>query len=121
MKKILFILFSTFSLSLYSQTNDGATNIILIPHDYSDQQMQVMEEVIETMVAHAGFVDINRSMGVYTPMGPSEDYKEVIEIHFNSMDSMSDWRNKMEKEVPQERRTILGGATVLFYMYSPAE
>ena len=106
---------------MFSQTNDGVTNIILIPHDYTDEQMQVMEEVIETMEAHEGFVDMKRSMGVYTPMGPSDDYKEVIEIHFKSMEHVSDWKDKMEKEVPQERRKIMGGAVVLVYMYKPEE
>ena len=116
MKKLLFVLFFTMNLTSYSQNNEEVSNIMLIPNDYTTEQMTVMEEVIETMVKHEGFVNMKRSKAIFTPHGPSKDYKEVIEIHFKSMEYMSDWRDKMEKEVPQERRKILGGALILFYM-----
>ncbi len=73
------------------------------------------------MIEHEGFVDIKRSKVIFTPHGPSKDYREVIEIHFKSMEYMSDWRDKMEKAVPQERRKILGGALILFYMDMPKQ
>ena len=119
MKKILFVLFFTMSFTVFSQVNDEVSNIILIPHDYTNEQMNVMEEVIETMVKHEGFQDMRRGKMIFTPQGPSKEYKEVIEIHFKSMEYMSDWRDKMEMEIPQERRSILGGALILFYMDTP--
>jgi len=117
MRTFLILIFLLAFNLLKAQSNDGVTNITLIPHDFTEDQMQVMEDVFETMVKHEGFIDMKRSMGVYTPIGPSNDYKEVIEIHFKSMELMSDWRDKMEEEIPQERRSILGGSVILFYMY----
>ncbi len=119
MKNIIFILLISMSFTLYSQDSEDVSNIILIPKDYTAEQSKVMEEVIKTMVEHNGFEKMKRSRLILTPNGPSKDYKEVIEIHFKSMEYMSDWRDKMEKTVPQERRKILGGALILFYVNMP--
>ena len=119
MKKLFLFSIIVLGFNLYGQDNEGVTNIMLIPNDYTDVQMKVMEEVIETMVSHEGFIDMHRSAGVFTPMGPSQDYKEIIEIHFKSMEYMSDWRAQMEKQVPEDRRSILAWTEMFFYMYKP--
>ncbi|MFY0608114.1 MAG: hypothetical protein JXR10_15450 [Cyclobacteriaceae bacterium] len=117
MKYLLAIALLSPFLSLRAQSDDGMTNILIVPVEF--QNMSALEEVLETMKVHEAVLDIKRSAMVMTPFGPSKEYKEVIEIHFKSMSDASEWREQMEKKIPEERRKLLAGVINIFYPYRP--
>lgn len=119
MKNLIVFLLFMLSHSVIAQSNEGMSNVLLIPNEF--EEMEALEEILETMKVHEGFVDMKRSAGVFTPDGPSRSFKEVIEIHFKSMELASDWRDKMEKQIPEERRKDLSGIINLFYLYKPED
>ena len=87
---------------------------MLISDDFTGEE--VLEELMQTIESHDGHLSIKRSDSVMSPQGPT-GYKEIIEVHWKSMDSMFDWVSKMEKAIPESRREALTGMQIIFYDY----
>ena len=98
-----------------TKVDEGVTSIMMVTTEF--EHMDVLEEVIETMLDHEAFVDMKRSQMVMTPFGPSQEYKEIIEVRFKNLALVSDWRQSMESQIPGERRALLEGTKVFFYQY----
>lgn len=94
--------------------NKEITNLILVPKEF--ESMEALEDILETMNTHEGYLYMNRSDGVLSPQGPT-GYKEIIEIHWKSMALMIEWSKKMENQIANESRNQLSGVQILFYEY----
>ena len=122
MRHLFTALLLIISISTNAQTekdsttvDEGVTSIMMVTNEFD--HYDVLEELIETMRVHEAFMDMKRSQMVMTPFGPSQDYKEIIEVRFKSLALTSDWRQKMESQIPGERRALLAGVKVYFYQY----
>lgn len=101
----------------YAQENmerQEVTNLVLVSDE--SEGIEVLEEILSSIKSHDGFIYMNRSDGVMSPQGPT-GYKEVIEIHWKSMELMMDWSKKMADEIPEEKRRAMSGIKLLFYEY----
>ena len=94
--------------------NTEITNLVMVPDAFED--LDALEDVLNTMPAHERFMHMNRSSGVMSPQGPT-GYREIIEIHWKNMESLMGWSHKMQELVPQEKRARLAGVKILFYGY----
>lgn len=94
--------------------NKEITNLVLVPEKF--ESVEVLEEVLNSMKIHEGYMYMNRSDGVLSPQGPT-GYKDIIEIHWKSMALMMNWSKKMENQIPKERMEQLSGVQILFYEY----
>jgi hypothetical protein len=117
MKILVIICFTLIGVSTQAQENmenKEVTNLVMVPDEFDG--MEVLEEVLNTMKSHEGYMYMNRSDMVFSPQGPT-GYKEIIEIHWKTMELMMDWSENMQNQIPEDRRKQISGIQILFYPY----
>lgn len=94
--------------------NEEITNLIMIPNDF--EGMEVIEEILEYAEDKEGLIGIKRSNAVFAPNGPAE-YREVIEVHWESMEQMAQWGYHIRSEMTPEKGQKIAGIVNVYYGY----